>query len=242
MDEDKTNRDKKISLRFKVAAILVVAVLFVTLLLPVFAGESGIGIIREILEGSGGSINPLGDDPPLDNNSAAFHYEHFVPPDNSFGIGETTFKTPIFSYWKSWLKENFYWNLQGSPNGDVWYDDTIGLMDIGIDWDSVNTTAKVTLTLDTTNAPMALFYRFDLGCNASLKSYINKSSNYEYTLTLPANATEDYTIFFNFSDIKPLIQNGKVTAHSGVKNIDGKDYIGFRVQTVNKIQIGRAHV
>jgi outer membrane protein assembly factor BamB len=186
---------------------------------------------------TGSDINIVtGDDPPLDSPA----YDYWYAPENSFGIQET--KTVNWSYWKSWLKDNFHWQLQGSPNGNVWYNDTLGLMEVGIDWNEINNTAKVTLTLNTTNAPQSLYYRFELGCNASLKSYINKSSNYEYTLTLPANLTEDYNLSFNFSDVKPLITSGKVTVKHGIKNIDGNNYFGFRVQTVNKIDVGKVFV
>jgi len=166
-----------------------------------------------------------------------FIVEHFVPPKNSFGQGETDFKTLNWQYFKTWLKEKFYWKLQGSPDGETWYDDSLGLLDVNIDWDEGEKTGKVTLTLDTTNAPMPLYYRFDLGCDTEIKEYISKVTNSIYELKLPVTETEDYDIYFDFSDIKPLIQNNKVTVQHGIKNIDSKDYIGFRVKTVNKIPV-----
>lgn len=174
-------------------------------------------------------INPVAD-APGNNTTAAYHY--WYAPENSFGIAET--KTLNWSYWKPWLKNNFYWNLTASPNLVDWYDAN-ELLTINLDWDKTNASAKVTIILNTTGAPTDLYYRFELGCNFSLKSYINKSENHEYILTLQANATEDYQIYFNFSDVLPLIQQGKITIKHGVKNVSGQEYIGFRAQTVNKI-------
>jgi len=183
------------------------------------------------------SNNTVNADDPIETA-----YDYFSRPIGSFGTNMTVFRNPNWTYWQSWLRDNFYWSLKGSPDGVTWYNDTIGLMDVDIAWDKLNTSAKVTLILDTHDAPMPLYYMFELGCKAYLKSYINKSTNYEYIFTLPANLTEDYNLTFNFSDVMPLVQNGKVTVKHGVKNIDGTDYIGFRVTTVNKIDVGKIFI
>jgi hypothetical protein len=88
------------------------------------------------------------------------------------------------------------------------------------------------LTLNTINAPQALYYRFDLACNKSLKQYL-EVNGYEWMLTVSANNTKDYTLKFNWSDIKPLIQNGKIRFDKGVKD----NFFWFRIQTINKIAV-----
>jgi hypothetical protein len=163
-----------------------------------------------------------------------------------------------FSHWevnrtyaKQFLKDNFKWRLQASGDNITW-SDANQLLNIGLDWNDADNGYKVTLTLNTTLAPKALYYRFDLACNKSLKQFVNRESTYNITennvttthtswnweLTVSANNTKDYTIVFNWDDIKSLVQSGKVWFDRDVKD----NFFWFRIQTVNKIAVDKVFV
>ena len=58
-------------------------------------------------------------------------------------------------------------------------------------------------------------------------------------MTYPANFTENYTVVFNFSDIKPLIQNGNIIPKHGVKNVGGVDVFYFMLtQNMSRDPLG----
>ena len=188
----------------------------------------GIGITITIASaGTGYVLLNLGDEQPPVIDPAAFIWH----PGNGYG-GMPRWEVNK-TYAKQFLKDNMHWRLQTSPNNDTWYDAN-ELLKIGLDWNENDCSYKVTLTLNTTNAPQALFYRFDLACNKSLKQFF-EIDGYEWTLRIPANNTKDYVLRFNWSDLKPLIQNGKIWFDRGVK----KNFFWFRIQTVNKISVGK---
>ncbi|GAG91620.1 unnamed protein product, partial [marine sediment metagenome] len=97
---------------------------------------------------------------------------------------------------------------------------------------------KVALILNTTNAPRSLFYRFTLVANRSVISHINKSVNYEYTLNLSANQTENYSLTYNYSDLAPYIQSGVITIKQGIWN----DYFYQRIRTTKRIAVNKTIV
>ena len=155
-------------------------------------------------------------------------------------LGQITKKSVNGSYWKQKIRNNFEWQLKASNNGDDWYD-ADELLSVQIDWNEQKTNGKVSLILNTTGAPKDLYYRFDMAVKSAVKKYINKSK-WEYRLTIPANATEDYNLYFNFSDIRELVDSGKVTFKRGITNYQGSEYFYFRVKTVNKIAPNREFI
>ena len=162
-------------------------------------------------------------------------YLYTYPPAGS--LGASVFKTLNWSYWQGWLDRQFQWTCQKSTNKTVW-SDAGQYLRVDTGFDGVNQSAKVTIVLNTTGAPLSYYYRFVLDCNESLLSYVNHSSLYEYDLTLPANLTENYTVAFNFSDLKPLLQQGKLTVSS---NVTGGVFHCY-VSTVTKIQSNKLFV
>ena len=108
------------------------------------------------------------------------------------------------------------WRLQASANNETWYNAN-ELLKIDLSWNESECGYKVTLTLNTTTAPQSLFYRFDLACNKSLKQFL-EIDGWEWTLTVPANNTKDYTLRFNWSDLQPLKQSGKIWFDKGIKD------------------------
>ena len=140
------------------------------------------------------------------------------------------------SYAMGFLQENFQWRLMASPNNVSWYPAN-ELLNIRLVWDNGTNSFKVTLTLDTSAAPQSLYYRFDMACNKSLRSYL-EIDGYSWRLVLPANMTVNYTVLFDWSDIKPLKDSGKIWFDKGVQ----ENFFWFRVQTVNKIAVGKVFV
>jgi len=187
------------------------------------------------------------DNPPLFdefNDTEAYFYDHFIPPENSFGAEETIFKTVNWSKFWNLFTTHSAWQLQAwHPILEEWVSEYEGenlnnWLNISKIRSDDNNSEKIILNV-TNNAPIATFFRFTFGIDARVKNYVNKSSWYEYELTYSANATENYTVFFNFSDVKPLIQNETLFANHGIKNIGGKDVFWFRLsQNMSKAPLG----
>jgi len=240
--EEEPNRDKKISLRFKIAAILVAAGLFVTLLLPVFAGESGIDIIQEILGGSSDSLNPLGDDPPLENNSLAYHYEYFTPPADSFGLGNTTFKTVNWSYWTNWVNESIGCTLEKSPDGKGHWEDCTKLLVVDKVWNETNISVKFTYRwVSDSNS----FYRvsYKLNDKSGLDSFCDesaKNNSDRYLLNCSVTGNESYNCYYDWSDYKNSAEFSKTTFTKNIKSnsISNKPEFIWSVTTDNVIKKG----
>lgn len=168
-------------------------------------------------------------DVEIDGEAYIYHYS----PTNSFGC--RSYREINVTYWKMWLKDMFKWRASGSNNKVMWYNAN-DYLTVHVDFDETNVSAKVSLILDTTGAPLSLYYRFQLLVNASIKQYINMSSNWELDLTLPANNTEDYVINFNWTDLRTLYQGGKIDIEQKLISRGGEDFYYFNITSVNKIQ------
>jgi len=209
-------------------------VLVTLLVLPIFNGKSGFEQIQSLLKSSvDDDVVGVGDEgngtEPLDDVELYTWEEHnYIGGISRWVLNE--------SYVKQYLKDNFQWRLQASPNNDTWYD-ADQLLNVDLTWDENNFSYKVDLILDTHDAPQSLYYRFDMAVNKTLKEY-TEICGYEWLLTIPGNDTRDVNVFFNWSDIKPLLQNNKVWFNRGVKN----NFFWFRVQTVNKIDVDKIFV
>ena len=191
----------------------------------------GIGFtITVVSAGTGYVLMNLGNEVPPIVDNAAFIWH------SGTGYGGIPHWEINKTFAKQFLKDNMKWRLQASPNNETWYDAN-ELLKIDLNWNDIDCSYKVTLTLNTTNAPQSLYYRFDLACNKSLKQFF-ETNGYEWTLTIPANNTIDYVLRFNWSDIQPLIQNGKIWYDKGVTN----NFFWFRIQSVNKIAVDKVFV
>jgi hypothetical protein len=193
-----------------------------TLILPIFDKRS---LLDRILNQSSKQLEPLA--------SQDVEAYIWIP---STGYGSMPRWEINRSYAKEFLKDNMKWSLQASNDNSTWQNAN-QLLDINLNWNETDVSYKVTLTLNTTNAPRALYYRFDLACNKSLKQYLERDG-WEWTLTVPANNTKDYTLVFNWSDIRGLVDTGKVWFDRGVKD----NFFWFRIQSVNKVPVGTVFV
>jgi hypothetical protein len=137
-----------------------------------------------------------------------------------------------FSNWKRVVRDAFDWGLQASENGIDWVD-AKPLLNLNVSFLPSTQDAKITLTVNT-HPTKDLYYRFYIICNQSLRSYINRTDNYEVSFELPANSTEYYNLVFNWSDLIPLIKQGEITTKHGLKD----ERLFFVIQSVNKVQHG----
>jgi hypothetical protein len=138
---------------------------------------------------------------------------------------------------KTWLQNVFPWRLEASPDNTSWYNAS-SFLTVDLRYDTRNQSAKVTLTVNTTHAPEALYYRFILSCKKNTKHYVNDSRNYMYSFTLPINDTSDCLVVFNFSDMVPLLQNKDIFVRHGVSEENREYSFWFYAQTCNKIPVG----
>jgi len=79
-------------------------------------------------------------------------------------------------------------------------------------------------------APFTADYRLTYTIDKPLKSYINRSEEYIYELNYSVGNNEEYTTYFDFSDIASI--SGVIINH-GIVNIDGEDKFWFSVQRDN---------
>lgn len=210
----------------------VVTVLAITLTaLPLFDDKSLLSHVQTYLE-SKADNNPFAASQPL-NGSA---YNYWYAPQNSMGI--KSMKNVNFTFWKSWLKKYFSYKLEARQNNESAWQNANKLLNVSLLFNQTNNTCKVTLTMNTTNAPRSLYYRFTLVANRSVISHVNKSVDYQYTLNLGANATENYSLVYNYSDLAPYIENGKITIKQGIWN----NYFYQRIKTNKKIVVGKTFI
>jgi len=207
----------------------VVTVLIITLTaLPLFDDKSLLSHAQTYLE-SKTNNNPLVAAQPL-NGSA---YDYWYAPENSFGMQQR--KSVNFTFWRSWLKKYFSYELEARQNNESAWQNANELLNVSLLFNETNNTCKVALTLNTTNAPMSLYYRFTLVANRSVISHVNKSANYTYVLNLNANQTENYSLVYNYSDLAPYIQSGVINIKQGIWN----NYFYQRIKTNKKIAVGK---
>ncbi len=142
-------------------------------------------------------------------------------------------------FWNDFYLPHSTWQLEVQhPVTLEWLDEWEGTnlntwLDIDRNRSEDNSSEKTTLNITNNHPTQALKFRLKFDIDAQVKNYVNRSSWYEYELTYTANKTENYTVFFNYSDLKPLIQNETLFAQHGIKNIDGKDVFWFML-TVNQ--------
>ena len=210
---------RKISYAF---LLLVVCAIFGMSLVLLFFDDKRGFFNQQILLENKKDINPLSDPPEPE----AFFYEHFVPPNGSFGIGETTFKTVNTSLLKQKIKNNCDWALQvRNPQTDEWVNITQRL-NIHLNWSNLTNSYKITMNFTTLDQGVNLDYRIALLFKQRVKNFVNRSDT-EVTFSIPANSTEWYNLSFNWSD---MLQYSGLIFNRGKTVIDGEDYFYFIVR------------
>jgi len=173
------------------------------------------------------------------DNSAAFHY--WYAPSNTFGIQEI--REVNWSWF--WQRFNQYseWQMEGwHPVQQEWVTEYQGTnlneyLNISRVRSDDNGSEKITLNF---TSPFTTRYRFTFGIDLRVRDYVNRTGQYEYELTYPVNNTENYTVYFNWSDVIPMVQNGTISLNHGVRNVQGKDVFWFRIIGNSNLQEGNS--
>ena len=188
-------------------------------------------------------------DPPQDdgggdddgNDTQEEPYQYWSPPGNSFGISPMNMVN--WSYFWGFFKNHSSWQMEGwNPVTQQWQNSYQGhilneYLHIIRVRSTDNSSEKITLNF---TSPFTTKYRFTFGIDLHVKDYVNRTGHYEYTLTYPISETENYTVFFNWSDIVPLVQQGKITLSHGIKNMSGLNVFWFMITGNGNLPAGHS--
>ena len=156
----------------------------------------GVALVTGCILGAGVILNPL-DDPPGDEEEPVA-YDYWYAPENSFGISET--KDINWSYFQSLFNNHFYKDGRYKRYSySNWQD---GSSYVGVDktWNGTGFW-KINITLD---VPVDLYeVNISFGCDLPVLQYVEREG-YEVWINYSANATETYSIMFNWSDLKDI--------------------------------------
>jgi len=152
-------------------------------------------------------------------------FDTFEAPENS--LGPSSIKFVNMTYFWNYFDRFSGWYLEAwDPDNRTWIDVTDNL-DIDRNRSADNQFEKISLEFI---APMTADYRLTYIIDRPVKEFIYLSDQYEYQLTFSAGYNEEYTTYFNFSDIAIL---PNVILDHGVENINGIDTFWFSVQRNN---------
>jgi len=234
---------KKKYLYIGISGFILSFVITLIMFFPLFNNKSGLDVITDFFNGNEKIVKKLGDEPP--DVPMPYLYEHFIPPSNSFGIGEHTIKKVNWSFFWSKFRDNSRWNMEGwHPIQEEWVDNYQGndldnYLNISKIRSGDNSSEKITLNF---TSPYTTKYRFTFGIDARVLQYVNKTDKMEYKLVYPINGTDDnYTVFFNWSDLIPMLDNNTIRVNHGLKNINGRDVFWFRIITNVDLQQGNSY-
>ena len=218
-------------------------VLGLTLFFPLFDNKSGLDVVTDFFSNDEKVLKEVGDNPPP--TPEPYIVENFIPPGNSFGIGKTNFTYVNWSFFWQKFRANSRWDMEGwHPSLEQWVDNYQGTdldnwLDISRIRSGDNSSEKITLNF---TSPFTTKYRFTFGIDAQVLDYVNKTDRMEYVLTYPINGTDDnYTVFFNWSDLIPMLDNDTIRVNHGIKNIGGRDVFWFRIITNVDLQEGNSY-
>jgi hypothetical protein len=139
-------------------------------------------------------------------------------------------KAPTLNHTKFWqvLKKHVFWNLEvRNPTTGEWINQT-QLLNINRNYTN-NNTCKISMNFTTLDNGQNLDWRITLAIDEKVKQYLNKSGDYEYTLSFKKN-NWGFNLTYNWSDM--LNYSGLIFKH-GVKNVSGNQYFWWRVRRNN---------
>ncbi len=149
-------------------------------------------------------------------------YDLFKTPENCFGappikIINMSYFWKFFNRYNSWYLEA--WDIVNNS----WIDVSEYLY-INRSRSENNQFEKISLEF---TAPLTTDYRLTFVIDRPIKEFINRSDQYEYVLTYNVSENEEYSTFFNFSDIASI--PGVIISH-GIENINGVKKFRFSAQ------------
>ncbi|UCF49173.1 MAG: hypothetical protein JSU91_05335 [Thermoplasmatales archaeon] len=156
-------------------------------------------------------------------------YKKMMAQGNSFGLKEWR----VVNYTYFWDLVDYYadWMVEESTDNITWFRNNTNLS-VDHDRDSNDSNDKLTLNF---TAPKNSYYRIVLYFKKPILAYWDNSTFYEYTLKLAANATENYTMYFNWSDYAGSDEVNITSCDYGIKTIGGNDYFYWIVTTNNPL-------
>ena len=178
-----------------IGTLIIAFCLGMLLVLPIWDKKSGITIIQEYLADNGSKS--VGDDvPPIPE---PYIYTDFIPPQNSFGMGETTFKEVNWSYFKELFNQHCDWLSEYKRYSYSSWVDGSDYLTIEKSWNDTLGGWKFNLILD---VPVHVYSaRFTFACDLAVLDYVERDGwqvNLNYTVP---NTDEVYNVFFNWSDM-----------------------------------------
>lgn len=140
------------------------------------------------------------DEPPV--VPEPFLYEEFVAPPSSFGMGNATFKTVNWSYFKELFNQHCDWMLEYKRYSYSDWTDGSSYMTIEKTWNESLGGWKFNLILD---VPVDVYSaRFTFGCSLQVLDYVVRDGwqvNLNYTIP---GTNETYNCYFNWSDMASI--------------------------------------
>ncbi len=162
-------------------------------------------------------------------------WNYWTVQGNSFGV--TSGRELNDTFIENFIDEHLLTQLNASVTGDdgTWVNASEGLT-TNINWNATNNSAKITWIINTTTAPTSLYYRLTFAIDERCTNYINGSGidNHSVQFDIPFG-NESASFVFNWSDIIPLINSGRVYVRRGRTTIGNNSYFWFRVFSTDKI-------
>jgi len=200
---------------------------YLVFIFMLFTSLSNLSIITNV-----SADPPIGDEPVVPE---PYLYEEFIAPPNSFGMGDTTFKDVNISFYRSWLNTTVVWSLQKSVDNIHWLDCS-KLLVVVKDWDAINLSEKHTLSwVSDENAYYQLLLKTDDVKSYQDKSISAKDAEDKILLNFSITESEDYNIYYDWSDYKNSAEYGKTAMVKDVISISHKQTFNWRVYTSVKM-------
>lgn len=185
----------------------------------------------------------IADEPPeLLDIPEPYLYEKFIVPSNSFGTGNTTFKEVNITFYRNWLNTTIIWSLQKSIDNIHWLDCS-KLLTIKRDWYPINLSEKHTLSwVSDETAYYQLLLKTDDVKSYQDKSIDAKQAEDKMLLSFSITETEDYNIYYDWSDYKSSAEFSKTSMVKDVRSVNKKQTFNWMVYTNVKMAKGEKMV
>jgi hypothetical protein len=149
-------------------------------------------------------------------------YDIFEIPENSFGAPSTKLVNMSY-FWKFFNRYNS-WRLEAWDVENNSWMNASKYMNIIRSRSENNQFEKISIEF---TAPLTTDYRLTFVIDRPVIEFINRSDQYEYELTYTISENEEYSTFFNFSDIASI--PGVIISH-GIENMNGVNTFRFSAQ------------
>lgn len=170
------------------------------------------------------------------DESGAWNYWNVVG--NNFGVtsGRELNDSFILDFYDDHVITQLNASVSGNP-GTYTFNASEGLTTF-MNWSEENNSAKISWIINTTTAPIPLYYALTFAIDVRCLNYLNGTiNNHSVQFDIPFD-NETVSFAFNWSDIIPLIQGGQVYVKCGRTTVGNDSYFWFRVFSVDTINPG----